>query len=66
MWKFSISNFLVSALGMVLFFKAFVYVLEHYVLQVTGTPELKVDESYCSFLEYYTYSGSLKEKNKTQ
>jgi cellobiose-specific phosphotransferase system component IIC len=44
--KFSISKLLVSALGLIMCLKAFIYVLEHYVLQVTGTPGLKVDDSF--------------------
>jgi len=43
--KFSISSILVSALGLVVILKVFVYVLEHFVLQVTGEDGLKVDES---------------------
>ncbi|QYR20978.1 hypothetical protein KZ483_25090 [Paenibacillus sp. sptzw28] len=44
--KSSISLLLVRALGLVVCFKVLIYVLEHFVLQVTGVPELKIDDSY--------------------
>lgn len=43
--KLTISTFLFSALGLIVMFKIFNYVIEHFVFQVTGESGLKVDES---------------------
>ncbi|WP_090824830.1 hypothetical protein [Paenibacillus sp. yr247] len=43
--KLTISTFLFSALGLIVMFKIFIYVIEHFVFQVTGENGLKVDES---------------------
>jgi TRAP-type C4-dicarboxylate transport system permease small subunit len=44
--RMSFSGLLISAIGMILIFKTFIYVIEHFVFDVTGTPGLEVDESY--------------------
>lgn len=43
--KLTISTFLVSALGLLVMLKVFIYVTEHFVFQTTGEDGLKVDES---------------------
>ncbi|UKS26640.1 hypothetical protein LOZ80_34865 [Paenibacillus sp. HWE-109] len=43
--KLTISTFLVSALGLIVMLKAFVYIIEHFVFETTGEDVLKVDES---------------------
>ena len=43
--NFSISTFLVSALGLLIFFKVFIKILENFVFKTVGDNSLKVDES---------------------